>query len=112
MASMVGDQSPIWQFEKSIILQHDSAYHRATVWGWLIGPYVIAHLRVYNDPELARSYLYPLIRQLTSHGLGNISEIFEREAPFTPRGCISQAWSVAEVLHAWLQIGETLHSHN
>jgi predicted glycogen debranching enzyme len=79
----------------------DAAYHQGTVWGWLIGPFVSAHLRVYHDPVLARSFLEPLLRQLESHGLGSLSEIFDGDPPFTPRGCIAQAWSVAEVLRVW-----------
>lgn len=81
--------------------QRDSGYHQGTVWSWLIGPFVLAHLRVYQDKALARSYLLPLLRHLSDHGLGSISEIFDAEAPFTPRGCFAQAWSVAEVLRAW-----------
>ncbi|HSJ56737.1 MAG TPA: amylo-alpha-1,6-glucosidase [Anaerolineae bacterium] len=79
----------------------DAAYHQGTVWGWLIGPFVRAHQRVYGDREAARSYLYPLLRQLRSHGVGSLSEIFDGDAPFTPRGCFAQAWTVAEVLAAW-----------
>ena len=82
-------------------LQRDSAYHQGTVWAWLIGPFVSAHLRVYRDPAAARSYLLPLLRHLTDHGLGSISEIFDAEPPFIPHGCFAQAWSVAEVLRAW-----------
>jgi glycogen debranching enzyme len=81
--------------------QRDGAYHQGTVWGWLIGPFVTAHLRIYGDPALARSYLMPLIRHLTDHGVGSISEIFDADPPFSPRGCIAQAWSVAELLRAW-----------
>jgi predicted glycogen debranching enzyme len=86
--------------------QRDAAYHQGTVWGWLIGPFVAAHWRVYRDAEVARSYLRPLFHHLTDHGLGNISEIFEGDPPFTPRGCPAQAWSVAEVLRIWQMIGE------
>jgi predicted glycogen debranching enzyme len=82
-------------------LERDSAYHQGTVWGWLIGPFVSAHLRVYKDPAQARSYLYPLLHHLADQGVGSLSEIFDGEPPFTPRGCIAQAWSVAEVLRAW-----------
>ncbi len=78
--------------------ERDGAYHQGTVWGWLIGPFVSAHLRVYRDPELARSFLQPLIHHLVDHGVGSISEIFDGDPPFTPRGCIAQAWSVAEML--------------
>jgi predicted glycogen debranching enzyme len=81
--------------------KRDGAYHQGTVWGWLIGPFVLAHRRVYGDDAAARSYLMPLLRHLNDHGVGSISEIFEGDAPFAPRGCTAQAWSVAEVLRAW-----------
>jgi predicted glycogen debranching enzyme len=81
--------------------QRDAAYHQGTVWGWLIGPFISAHLRVHGDPDLARSFLAPFAHHLTDHGVGTISEIFDGDPPFTPRGCIAQAWSVAEVLRAW-----------
>jgi glycogen debranching enzyme len=71
------------------------------VWGWLLGPFVLAHLRVYADRFAAMSFLEPLGKQIHSHGLGTLSEIFDGDAPFTPRGCIAQAWTVAEVLRAW-----------
>jgi predicted glycogen debranching enzyme len=78
----------------------DGAYHQGTVWPWLIGPFVTAHLRVYRDPATARSFLLPLLRHLDDHGLGSVCEIADGDPPFTPRGCIAQAWSVAEVLRA------------
>jgi glycogen debranching enzyme len=81
--------------------QRDAAYHQGTVWGWLIGPYVTAYLRVYADREQARSFLQPFIHHPADHGVGSISEIFDGDAPFAPRGCIAQAWSVGEVLRAW-----------
>lgn len=81
--------------------ERDGAYHQGTVWGWLMGPFVLAHLRVYGDREAAQSFLEPLGMQIFSHGLGTLSEIFDGDAPFTPRGCIAQAWTVAEVLRAW-----------
>jgi glycogen debranching enzyme len=83
------------------ISQRDGAYHQGTVWGWLMGPFVLAHLRVYGDPAEARSFLAPLLRHLSDNGLGSISEIFDGDPPFMPRGCIAQAWSVAELLRAW-----------
>ena len=79
----------------------DAAYHQGTVWGWLLGPFVIAHLRVWNDLAVAARYLEPMIHQLQTHGLGTASEIFDGDAPFTPHGCIAQAWTVAELLRAW-----------
>jgi predicted glycogen debranching enzyme len=81
--------------------QRDSAYHQGTVWAWLMGPFVQAHLRVYNNREQARAYLRPLLQHIEGHGLGTIGEIFEGDPPFTPRGGIAQAWSVAELLRAW-----------
>jgi predicted glycogen debranching enzyme len=81
--------------------ERDGAYHQGTVWGWLLGPFVLAHLRVYADRAMATSFLEPLGKQIHSHGLGTLSEIFDAEPPFTPRGCIAQAWTVAEVLRAW-----------
>lgn len=83
------------------IYERDAAYHQGTVWGWLIGPFVAAHLRVYQDKAVARSFLAPLLRHLNEHGIGSISEIFDGMPPFTPRGCIAQAWSVAEILRIW-----------
>ncbi len=80
----------------------DAAYHQGTVWAWLLGPFVAAHLRVYNNPETARSFLLPLLGHINDHGLGSISEIFDAEPPFHPRGAIAQAWSVTEVLRAWM----------
>ncbi len=81
--------------------QRDGAYHQGTVWAWLIGPFVNAHLRVYGDRALARSYLAPLLDHLSGGCMGSISEIFDGDPPFAPRGAIAQAWSVAEVLRAW-----------
>jgi predicted glycogen debranching enzyme len=81
--------------------ERDGAYHQGTVWGWLIGPFVSAHLRAYGDRELARSFLQPLLRHLGGHGVGSMSEIFDGDAPFSPRGCFAQAWTVAEVLRTW-----------
>jgi predicted glycogen debranching enzyme len=85
-------------------VQRDGAYHQGTVWGWLLGPFALAHLRVYGDRHLALSFLEPLGRQIHSHGIGTLSEIFDGDAPFTPRGCIAQAWTVAETLRAWQEL--------
>jgi predicted glycogen debranching enzyme len=84
--------------------QRDGAYHQGTVWSWLIGPFVTAHLRVYNDRAMAKSFLEPLIQHLDDHGLGSVGEIFDGDPPFTPRGCIAQAWGVAELLRAWVAV--------
>ena len=81
--------------------QRDGAYHRGTVWPWLIGPYVDVHLSIYNDRAAIRALLEPLVQHLWDACLGTISEIAEPEPPFTPVGCYAQAWSVAEVLRCW-----------
>jgi glycogen debranching enzyme len=82
----------------------DAGYHQGTVWGWLLGPFAVAHFRVYRDREAALRFLEPLGRQIYSGSLGTLSEIFDGDAPFPPRGCIAQAWTVAEVLRAWKKI--------
>jgi predicted glycogen debranching enzyme len=79
----------------------DSAYHQGTVWPWLLGPFAIAHARVYGDKPRARSFLEPLLDQLFDAGLGTISELADATAPFRPNGAIAQAWSVGELLRAW-----------
>lgn len=89
--------------------RRDAAYHQGTVWGWLMGPFISAHLRVYDDPAAARSYLEPLLDNLLDHGLGNLSEIFDGDPPHAPRGCIAQAWTVAEVLRVWRLLQSRLH---
>jgi predicted glycogen debranching enzyme len=81
--------------------QRDAAYHQGTAWGWLIGPFVHAFLRVTRDPEQALSFLAPFANHLKIHGLGTASEIFDGNPPFAPQGCFAQAWTVAEVLRAW-----------
>jgi predicted glycogen debranching enzyme len=80
----------------------DAAYHQGTVWAWLIGPWIDAWLRVYpEDRAGARSFLAGLLAALGRFGIGTIAEVFDAEPPYTPRGCIAQAWSVAEVLRCW-----------
>jgi predicted glycogen debranching enzyme len=80
----------------------DAAYHQGTVWGWLIGPFIDAHLKVHpEDFAGARGYLDALLPHLDTACVGSISEIFDADPPYTPRGCIAQAWSVAEALRCW-----------
>ncbi|HEX8249199.1 MAG TPA: amylo-alpha-1,6-glucosidase [Pyrinomonadaceae bacterium] len=79
--------------------ERDSAYHQGTVWGWLIGAFVDAHRKVYPENEARVSEILEGFKNhLSEAGLGQISEIFDADAPFNPRGCMAQAWSVAEVL--------------
>ncbi|HEU4563338.1 MAG TPA: amylo-alpha-1,6-glucosidase [Gemmatimonadaceae bacterium] len=85
----------------------DAAYHQGTVWGWLIGPFVDAWMKLHpEDRAGGRALLYGLVEHLGEFGLGSIAEIFDAESPYTPRGCIAQAWSVAEVLRAWLETAD------
>ncbi len=81
----------------------DAAYHQGTIWPWLIGHYVDAYLRVRPDRVGARELLHAFPEHLCEAGVGSISEIFDAEDPYAPGGCIAQAWSVAEVLRAWLK---------
>jgi predicted glycogen debranching enzyme len=84
----------------------DAAYHQGTVWAWLIGPFVDAWLKVHPEDQAgARKFLEGFWPHLDEACIGSISEIFDAEAPFAPRGCIAQAWSVAEVLRAWVKTG-------
>jgi predicted glycogen debranching enzyme len=83
----------------------DAAYHQGTVWSYLIGPYVDAYLKVHaQDPEAraaARKRLTGLVAHLGDAGIGSVSEVFDAEPPYAARGCIAQAWGVAELLRAW-----------
>ncbi|WP_437545035.1 amylo-alpha-1,6-glucosidase [Sorangium sp. So ce367] len=80
----------------------DMAYHQGTVWGWLMGPFIDAWLKVYpTDLAGARRLLEGFAPHLDEACAGSISEIFDAEPPFTPRGCVAQAWSVAEALRAY-----------
>lgn len=86
--------------------ERDEAYHQGTVWAFLMGPFIEAYLKV-NDfgkrsKKTALEYIEPLLKHLTDDAcLASVSEIFDGEPPHTPRGCIAQAWSVAELLRAY-----------
>ena len=81
----------------------DAAYHQGTVWAWLIGPYIDAWLKLHpGEHRQARVFLEGFVPHLNEQCIGTISEVFDAEAPYTPRGCVAQAWSVAEVLRCWV----------
>ena len=83
----------------------DAAYHQGTVWAWLIGPYIDAELKLPGaDRAKLRELLAGFDQHLDEACVGQISEVFDAEAPFLPRGCVAQAWSVAEVLRCWLKL--------
>jgi predicted glycogen debranching enzyme len=82
----------------------DAAYHQGTVWAWLIGPFIDAWLNAHPDkPEQARAFLQGFLPHLNEACVGSISEIFDAEEPYAARGCVAQAWSVAEVLRCWVK---------
>lgn len=87
--------------------ERDSAYHQGTVWAWLMGPYTSAYARAYAGEQETISYIKRLFLPFHAHvsdaGLGTISEIFDGDYPHIPRGCISQAWSVGEILRAYYE---------
>ncbi len=86
----------------------DAAYHQGTVWPWLIGGFVDAWRKLHpDDPAAARAYLDGFLPHLGEAGMGTISEICDATEPFTPRGCIAQAWSIAEVLRCWVASAES-----
>ena len=84
--------------------ERDSAYHQGTVWPWLMGPFISAYLKTHDRSaeakEQAAAWLQAFDEHLRTAGLGHISEIADAEPPHHPRGCIAQAWSVAELLRA------------
>ncbi len=84
----------------------DESYHNGCVWPWLIGFYVEALLKAGEPKEKLRILLAPLLEHVRDAGLGTISEIFDGDYPHDPNGCISQAWSVAEVLRAYRMLHE------
>jgi glycogen debranching enzyme len=86
------------------------------VWAWLLGPFVTGYLKAYEYSAVAREKADKWLRGLADHllevGLGQISEIFDGDAPHTPRGCIAQAWSVAETLRAMVEARESPRIQN
>ena len=86
------------------VRERDSAYHQGTVWPWLMGPFISAYVEVHGRTREARQkaelWLKPFAERLETAGLGQMSEIADAEPPHEARGCIAQAWSVAELLRA------------
>jgi predicted glycogen debranching enzyme len=85
--------------------ERDAVYHQGTVWSWLLGPFALAHFNAYGDADAARAFLVGIAPHLREACLGQISEIFNGDAPHRPEGCVAQAWSAAEILRAWRSIG-------
>jgi len=87
----------------------DGSYHQGTVWAWLMGPFVTAYLKAHDQSPESQKRAAQLLEGFSPHlsqaGLGQISEIFDGDPPHTARGCIAQAWSVAEILRAKKEMG-------
>lgn len=83
----------------------DSAYHQGTVWSWLLGPYITAVVRYggKTGKKKAKKVIQNILPHLSEAGIGTVSEIFDAEAPYAPRGTIAQAWSVAELFRAYFE---------
>jgi predicted glycogen debranching enzyme len=84
--------------------ERDGTYHQGTVWSWLLGPFALAHYQVYGDAPAAHAWLMGIGAHLKQACVGTVSEIFDGDAPYRPEGCFAQAWGVAEVLRAWVEI--------
>jgi predicted glycogen debranching enzyme len=89
------------------VASRDGAYHQGTAWPWLLGPFLTAYVKVHGESDQARrqasDFLDSLRAHLTEAGVGQISEVFDGDAPHRPGGCIAQAWSVAEVLRTFVE---------
>jgi len=97
-----GERGYVNQYQGGV-RERDGAYHQGTVWLWLAGPFIEAWVRAHGDTrdvkKIARErYLNPLLQQVHEAGLGHLSEIADAEAPYTPRGCPFQAWSLGEAM--------------
>jgi predicted glycogen debranching enzyme len=98
------DYKPVYSGD---LRARDAAYHQGTVWAWLIGPWIDAWLKLHpGQHREARRFLDGLLAHLDDYGLGSLAEIFDAEHPYTPRGCVAQAWSVAEVLRCFVLTGQ------
>jgi predicted glycogen debranching enzyme len=86
----------------------DSVYHQGTVWPWLMGPYFSAYAKTFGKEQarqVSREWLTQFEKHLSEAGIGQVSEIFDGDAPHTARGCIAQAWSVSELLRIAVELG-------
>ncbi|HEY7715232.1 MAG TPA: amylo-alpha-1,6-glucosidase [Candidatus Binatia bacterium] len=103
LRSLAPEESGYTPCYKGGVRERDGAYHQGTVWPWLVGAFVEAWLRVRGQTDDAKReararFVTPLMEHLAHAGLGHVSEIADAEAPYTPRGCPFQAWSLAELI--------------
>jgi predicted glycogen debranching enzyme len=85
------------------IAERDSAYHQGTVWSWLMGPFLSAVSRWYNDKEFCKNLAFKFFDHLQDRCIGNVSEVFDGNSPHTARACFAQAWGAAELLRAYTE---------
>jgi predicted glycogen debranching enzyme len=78
--------------------RRDSSYHEGTVWSWLLGPFVDALIKGKTEKSKVKKVIDDFKYHLAEVCIGQVSEIFDADAPHHPRGCVAQAWGVAEVL--------------
>jgi predicted glycogen debranching enzyme len=86
----------------------DEAYHNGTVWPWLMGSFIKAYIKTKKGNKKSResafkNFLEPMLNVFGDKWDGSIYEIFDADPVYAPRGCITQAWSVAEVLRSWVE---------
>jgi predicted glycogen debranching enzyme len=90
--------------------ERDAAYHQGTAWGWLLGPFALAHFRVHRDRAAAMGFFDSIGAAIRFYGIGSLAEIYDGDAAFSPQGCIAQAWTVGEVLRAWAELARVPES--
>lgn len=100
------DAQYIGHYSRGSLYLRDEAYHQGTVWPWLLGPFAIAHYKVFKDKEKALQFFSGFPEVLQKFAIGTLGEVFDGNAPFEPEGCFAQAWSVAEILRAYKFIME------
>ena len=110
LRSLAPDHPGYRGYYRGGVSDRDGSYHQGPVWAWLLGHWALAHYRVHGDPAAAQAWLEPIADHLCDAALGQVSEIFDGDAPHTPRGCPAQAWSVACVLEAWWRLEQAKRS--
>jgi 4-alpha-glucanotransferase len=110
LRSLAPDRPDYRGYYRGGVKERDGSYHQGPVWAWLLGHWALAYHRVHGDPVAAQAWLEPVADHLHDAALGQVSEIFDGNAPHTPRGCPAQAWSVACVLEAWWRLEQAKRS--